>query len=131
MHPILADDLLTGLFMCLFAILSMLCTMVAFAAIVPAVLGRLRPAIFMAVPAFVCCVLNIIIIGFSLYFGPDAPPRDKLQVFWDANDTTFELIYFSAIPFALSFFVILLALICRWKKEKVSKPQISNSDTTI
>jgi hypothetical protein len=119
MHPILADSLLTGLFVCLFALFSMLCTVVAFTAIVPAALGRLRLAIFMALPAFVCCILNIVIIGFFLY--SDAPPRDMLQVYWKNNDLTFELICFSAIPFALSLFVLLLAFVCSQKKKRFAK----------
>jgi hypothetical protein len=119
MHPILADSLLTGFVMCLFALFSMLCTVVAFTAIVPAALGRLRLAIFMALPAFVCCVLNIVIIGYFLY--SDAPPRDMLQVYWRNNDLTFELICFSAVPFALSLFVMLLALVCSQTKKRISK----------
>ena len=119
MHPILAAFSLAEVSVILFSIFAMLCTGVAFVAIVPAALGRLYLAIFMALPAFVCCVLNIVIIGYSLY--SDAPPRDTLQVYWRNNDLTFELICFSAIPFALSLFVMLLAFVCSQKKKRFAK----------
>jgi hypothetical protein len=120
MHPILAAFSLAEVSVILFSIFAMLCTGVAFVAIVPAALGRLRLAIFMTAPAFICCFLNIVVISYFLFWGPDAPPRDKLRVFWDANDTTFELICFSAVPLLLSFFVPILGLIC----SRIRKPVV-------
>jgi len=121
MHPMLADSLLTGLLVVLFCIFTMLCTLVALAAIVPAALARLRLAVFMAAPACACSIFNVVALSYFQFWGPDAPPRDKMRASWEANGCTLSLICYSVIPLALSLFVAILALICSRLKKPVAK----------
>ena len=121
MHPILAAFSLAEVSVILFFLFAMLCTGVAFVAIVPAALGRLRVAVFMAAPACACSILNVVVLTYFQFWGPDAPSRDKMRESWEANSCTFSLIFYSVVPLALSLFVILLALVCSSIRKRVAK----------
>lgn len=118
MHPILADSIGPGLFWILILFVGIGCTGVAFAAIFPAALGRLRPAILMAAPAFAFSILTTIILVYFFHFAPDAPQPTTDDATEDAKSFRQVWIFFSGIPLALSVFVMLLALICSRIKKK-------------
>ncbi len=112
MNPILADSIGPGLFWILILFGGIGCTVIAFAGIFAAALGRLRPAILMAAPAFAFSVLTTIILVYFFYFAPDSPQTTPEDAAEDAKSFRQVWIFFSGIPMALSLFVMILALIC-------------------
>jgi len=121
MHVILADSIGPGLFWILILFGGICCTVVSFAAIFPAALGRLRPAFLMAAPAFAFSILTTIILVYFFYFAPDTPrstPDDAAE-----NTKSFRQvwIFFSGIPMALSLFAMLLALVCSLIRKRFAK----------
>jgi hypothetical protein len=122
MHPILADSIGPGLFWIFILLVDIGCTVVAVAAIFPAALGRLRPAILMAMPAFIFSILTTIVLVYFFRFAPDAPhaetPEDAAE-----NLHSFKQVwtFFSGIPMGLSVFVMLLALLCSQIRKKSAK----------
>jgi hypothetical protein len=120
MHAILADSIGPGLFWIVILLAGIGCTVVALAALVPAALGRLRPAILMAAPAFAFSILTTIILVYFFCFAPDAPQPDPEDAADDAKMFWQVWILFSGIPLALSLFVMLLALIRSRIRKKVN-----------
>lgn len=121
LHAIFADSIGPGLLWILILLTGAGCTVVAFAAIFPAALGRLRPAILMAAPAFVFGILATIIWAGFFYFAPDAAQHTLQDQAEDAKSLRQVWIFFSGIPLALSLFVSLLALTCSWIRKNFAK----------
>jgi hypothetical protein len=122
MHAILADSIGPGLFWILIFLVGIGCTVVAFAAIFPAVVGRVRPAMLMAVPALVFGILTTLVLIYFWCFAPDTPhpgtPHDAVEEtkrFWQTWASV------SGIPMALSLFVMLLAVICGQIRKRLAK----------
>lgn len=122
MHAILADTIGPGLLWILILLAGIGCTVIAFAAIFPAALGRVRPAMLMALPAFVFGILTTIILVYFWRFAPDTPhPDSALDAAEDAKSFRQTWTFFSGIPLALSLFVMLLAVICGQLRKRVAK----------
>ena len=120
MHAILADSIGPGLFWIVMLLGGIGCTVIAFVAIFAAALGRLRPAILMAAPAFAFSVLITGILVYFFYFTSDSTPpspddaAENTKSFWQV------WMFFSGIPLALSLFAVLLALICSRVRGRVA-----------
>jgi hypothetical protein len=111
MHPILAEDIGPGIFWILVLFAGIGCSVLAFVAIFPAALGRLRLAMLMAAPAFAFSILLTIMLVYFFFTAHTTShsPRDEarqIKNFWVV------WFLFSGIPLALSLFVMLLAMIC-------------------
>ncbi|HEY2084372.1 MAG TPA: hypothetical protein VGI88_16445 [Verrucomicrobiae bacterium] len=122
MHPILADSIGPGLFWILILLAGIGCTVIAFAAIFPAALGHVRPAILMALPAFIFSILATTILVYFWHLAPDTPhPNTPLDAAEDAKSFRQTWIFFSGIPLALSLFVMLMAAICGAIRKRLAK----------
>ena len=120
MHPILADSIGPGLFWIVILLGGIGCTVIAFVAIFPAALGRLRPALLMAAPAFAFSILTTGILVYFFYFTSDATPLSPDDVAENTKSFWQVWIFVSGIPLALSLFALLLALICSWVRGRVA-----------
>ena len=105
MHAILAANLLPGLIAIGMLLGEICCVALGLAAIVLAALGRLRLAVWMAIPALAISIFATIDLVYFYYYAPDAPQ--------DTSDFKFVWIFYSGIPLALSIFVGFLVFIRR------------------
>jgi len=126
MRVILADSIGGSIWPVFFWMLIVLvgigCMVAGVRAISPAARGRLRPAILMAIPAFVFSILTTIISVYFSYFAADAPPHQTPEDAADYATLFWEFwIFLSGIPLILSLFVSLLALICHSRNKRLAR----------